>query len=271
MRLTARLSDYLLWRTVLTQPRIHRVLSRLLFPNREEFATFGFAPVYIHCQRELGVYRIGRAMHRYRYLREEIPMLMVLLSLLEPEATFVDCGANVGTWAANVASMARILPGIKVLAFEPHPDTFARLTRTMAPYTGVECYNLALSDRRCELQMSEGAGSQTFGVARSHFQIEHEARAVEARPLDEFLGDRQRILIKVDVEGHEYEVLRGARQALSSGRVRAVLIDGCDREYRDKIVAELSELGFGLRDLHTLAPLGAGQDRILALNSHNSL
>ncbi|HLH77281.1 MAG TPA: FkbM family methyltransferase [Candidatus Binataceae bacterium] len=196
-------------------------------------------------------------------------MLMILLSLLEPDATFVDCGANVGAWSANVASMARILPGIKVIAFEPHPDTFARLVKTMASYPDAECHNFALSDRRRQLRLSEGAGSQTFGVARSHFQIERETRMVEARPLDEFLGGRQRIFITIDVEGHEYEVLRGARRTLSSGRVRAVLIDGCDREYRDAIVAEMSQLGFDLRSLHTLRPLGA-EDRILALGSRES-
>jgi FkbM family methyltransferase len=264
MRLKA-LHDYLLWRLILTRPRVQRVLSRVFFPSREEFVTFGLASVCIHCQEELGVYRIGRATSRLRYLRQEVPMLLAAMAVLEPGAVFVDCGANVGTWCANVAALAPILPGIKILAFEPHPGTFARLTKTMARYSNAECYNVALSDRRRHLELNEGAGSQTFGVAKSNFQIKGRTRVVEARPLDEFLLDRDRLFIKIDVEGHEYEVLSGARQALASGRVRTVLIDGCDPEYRQKIVTDLREFGFVLRDLHTLEPLGADGDRILAL------
>jgi len=69
MRVTAKLYDYLLWRAVFLKPRLHRALSRLVYPAREGFYTFGFAPAYIHCQKELGVYRIGRAATRLRYLR----------------------------------------------------------------------------------------------------------------------------------------------------------------------------------------------------------
>lgn len=257
--------SYLLWRLILTRPRAHRLLRRLLFPNRERFITFGVASIFIHCQEESGLYRADRAMVGVPALRDEIPMLLVLASLLEPNSTFVDCGANVGIWSANVAAMGAVLPGVKILAFEPHPVTFARLLKTMQRYSNVECHNVALSNCRRQLELAEGAGSQTFGVPKSHFQIKGHTRMVQARPLDELLVGRCGIMIKVDVEGHEYEVLSGARATLASGRVRAVLLDGCDPPYREKIIADLRGFGFELRNLRTLEPLARGQDRILAL------
>jgi FkbM family methyltransferase len=260
-----QIPGYLFWRLVLTKPRVFKVLSRLLLPDHEEFVTFGFALVFIHCQQELGLYRAARAASRIRYLHHEMPMLQVLLALVKPHMTFVDCGANVGSWSANVASMSPVIPDLKVIAFEPHPATFARLLKSTERYPNVECHNLALSDCRRRLELAEGAGSQTFGVAKSHFQIKELIHQVDAWPLDNFLVDTTQLLIKIDVEGHEYEVLRGTPHTLASGRVRGLFIDGCDPEYRERIVANLRSHGFDLRDLRTLHPLSENQDRILAL------
>ena len=234
-------------------------------PNKEKWVTVGIAPVWIHCQEESGLYRAEKLQARVWAFRNEMPMIMVLMSLLRPHSTFVDCGANVGLWSANVAAMSPIVPGLRVLAFEPHPETFVRLQKTAARFPNLECHNLALSDQRRELELAEGAGSQTFGVPKSHFQISNRLHRVEARPLDDFLGGHERIFIKIDVEGHEYEVLCGARGAMKDGRVQAILIDGCDPPYRQRILDELNSFGFELRDLRSLEPLGPKQDRILAI------
>jgi FkbM family methyltransferase len=234
---------YLFWRFVLTKPRVFKVLSRLVLPDHEAFVTFGLPRFLSICQQELGLYRAGRAASRIRYLHHEMPMLQILIARPEPHMTFVDCGANVGSWSANVASMAPVIPGLKVTAFEPHPATFTRLRKTMERHPNVECHNLALSDRRRQLELADGAGSQTFGVAKSEFQIEKLTHQVEACPLDDFLPDTTQLLIKIDVEGHEYELLCGAQRTLASGRVRGVFIDGCDPDYRDKIVINLRNHG----------------------------
>ncbi len=46
-----------------------------------------------------------------------------------------------------------------------------------------------------------------------------------ARTLDDLLGDRPVRFLKIDVEGHEPDVLRGARRVLASGQIEYVLIE----------------------------------------------
>jgi len=104
----------------------------------------------------------------------------------------------------------------KILAFEANPDTFARLSRTCAGYDRIECHNVALSDRPGEIEMSEGGSSLVFGVAGG-WNRGGRTHRLPAMPLDHYLSDATDIVLKIDVEGHEWRCCRGR-----SRRSRAV-------------------------------------------------
>jgi|GraSoi2013_115cm_1033766.scaffolds.fasta_scaffold05929_4 FkbM family methyltransferase len=73
----------------------------------------------------------------------------VLWRLVAPGDTTIDGGANIGHMSSILAHRAG-LSG-RVLAFEPHPQTFERLKRNVQKWTGVapiELHNLALSGCR---------------------------------------------------------------------------------------------------------------------------
>jgi len=257
---------YLVWRLILKNPRLRLKLQGWLYPHRTEFAQILGAGVFIDTQKELGYYRAARIVRSNIVTWQEAPKLLALMTQIRAGTTFVDCGANVGLWSAQVGRMSTILPDLQVLAFEANPDTFTRLQRTCEALPGVRCFNVALSDAPRTLDMVGGAASGVFGIHQSEFQIAGEVQKIQARPLDDFLGeDLTDLVLKVDVEGHELEVVKGAAKALARGAVRAILIDGILEASRTELLALLTGHGFRLYDCDSLTPHVGDGDRVLAI------
>jgi FkbM family methyltransferase len=139
--------------------------------------------------------------------------------------TIVDVGANVGLYTV---ACARAAAGRgRVVAVEPGPATFAKLADT--------CGRLGLTNVTlvpAAAGRAEGSGMLvTCDSERDVHQHLADRRPCDAaalvevavRPVDG-LGDPSSVtLLKVDVEGHEVDVLGGARQVLANGRVRAIV------------------------------------------------
>jgi FkbM family methyltransferase len=261
-------SGYLVWRFILKKPRLRLWLQGMLYPHKTEFAKILGADIFIDTQKELGYYRAARNVRSNIVTWQEAPKQMALMTQIRAGTTFVDCGANVGLWSAQVGRMAAIVPGLRVLAFEANPDTFARLQRTCAALPGVRCFNVALSDKARTLAMVGGAASGVFGVHESEFQIGDRVQQIQALPLDDFLGDELiDLVLKVDVEGHELEVVKGAAKALARGAVRAILLDGILDRNRAELLALLTGHGFQLYDCDSLQPHSGDGDRVLAIRA----
>jgi FkbM family methyltransferase len=133
-----------------------------------------------------------------------------------------DVGGNVGDFA-EAAVLA--WPDAKVLSFEPLPQAaHASRMRSQGRWS---VYELGISEYPDDVNlwfcMNQHSAStmQAPGTARrEHFGIadKHEAVRVHVDPLDrylDFIEGRQRVLVKIDVEGHEMHVLKGARRVLS--------------------------------------------------------
>ncbi len=145
------------------------------------------------------------------YLRnEEESDLRVLRHLLKPGQLFVDGGANIGLWTLVAATR-----GAHVLAFEPNPLVFPRLSEHVATNTlqeTVEIFPSALSDQPAELSFeSSQEAPNTASVVAAPTSTSTQVSAVK---LDDVLRGRQAHGIKLDVEGHEARALRGAEQTL---------------------------------------------------------
>ena len=138
---------------------------------------------------------------------EERDELAVLPSLLKPGDTFVDCGANLGLWSLAAAPL--VGESGKVVAFEPNPATFRRLRDHARPAPTIEVHHVAVADRPGVLRFDPG---QSHNVSRV---TEDGSLEVPATTLDDALTDPP-TGIKIDVEGHELAVLRGASQVLAA-------------------------------------------------------
>lgn len=248
-------------------PSIRRLVKAVFYPDKPRRVALLAGEVVVSPRHERRDWLAARAQRRHLTLRHELPAMVAVLSLLDGEALFVDAGANVGVWAVAAAKLSALHPGLRVLAIEPQEDVCERLRAGLAPWlaSGVaEVERVALSERREDLAMRIGIGSGTFGVASPAPQLPA-SRSIEAVPLDDLVRHRPGdIILKVDVEGHELAVLRGAGESLASGRVRAVFIDGYPPGDAAPIADLLRRHGLGAFEGIGLHPWRAGDATLLA-------
>lgn len=164
---------------------------------------------------------VQRAQHR------EEPEMELLKWLVPRTGLAVDIGANRGVYTWRLSRIAE-----RVLAVEANPEYIPYLRR-IAP-SKVEVVNAAVSDRsgRTMLRVPrEGAhrgGLGTVEPANLAVSADAEMHPIEARTLDDLTSNRRVSFIKIDVEGHELAVLRGAAKVLESDRP-CLLIESEDR------------------------------------------
>ncbi|WP_197276970.1 FkbM family methyltransferase [Sphingomonas profundi] len=144
--------------------------------------------------------------------------IVAMLAGVPEEAVIFDVGANIGVIAM---AMAIVRPRARIVAFEPSPAILPYLRKNVAPFANVEVVQAAISDRHGVLRFHAAtfaAGSHVVGPG--HILPSTETVEVQALPLDSFAAQRGLTpdLIKIDVEGHEPEVLAGAAATIESAR-----------------------------------------------------
>lgn len=133
-----------------------------------------------------------------------------------PADIVFDVGAHFGEWSTALIDAGY---GGRVVAFEPSASTYRHLTDSVTRYTQVECHQVALSDHegRAELGIvHDGAGSNSvvpFGDGRTL----QDSESITLTTVDAFCAEHQisgLSLLKIDAEGHDLAVIRGAAQLL---------------------------------------------------------
>lgn len=148
--------------------------------------------------------------------------LMVLKRLLQQGDTFIDCGANIGFYTLYGAAL--VGASGRVLAFEPSAREMQRLSENIALNTlpQIECFSCALSDHEgtAEFNIAQGAGENTLAESFGYTDTQLTQRVtVQLRTLDNITANLSSVkLIKIDVEGAELHVLKGAAGLLKRAR-----------------------------------------------------
>jgi FkbM family methyltransferase len=252
-------------RHFIKRPVVRRLLTGLLAGNREAAVELLSGNYRVHTIREHGFFRAAKLARTCSLFRDELPVLVHLAGILSDDDTFLDIGANVGIFAINIAKFRIIYPNLKVYAFEPNPDTTGRLRANAEP-VGVRVFGLALSDRDGTLEFVDGAVSNVFTTVgnASAYSIPNELSVCECKRLDSLEIDGNSLVMKIDVEGQEWEVLQGALSYFESDRVKAVYLDG----YKDlRVRGFLEEYGFRCFNGRTLAPADRETRNLLAIRS----
>jgi FkbM family methyltransferase len=257
---------HLIDRYFLKQPLIRRFFTRLLAGEREAKVSLLAKEYQVHTLREHGLFRAAKLAATCSLFRDEIPVLIHLASIVADGDTFLDIGANVGIFAASIGQFRMIYPKLKVYAFEPNPDTARRLRANVEPL-GAKVFGLALSDRNGILEFVDGAVSNVFTTIEnaSSYSISHERTLCECRRLDDIEIDGNALVMKIDVEGQEWEVLQGALSYFRSNRVKALYLD----DYKDPRVRNLlDEYGFHCFNGRTLETATRDTKHLLAVRPH---
>jgi FkbM family methyltransferase len=176
----------------------------------------------------------------------------VLFRLISPRDTVVDAGANVGYMTLLAGHAAG--PGGRVLSFEPHPDLFAVLKRNVADarakwkVAGFETHQAALGESPGVADLHLPADFDTNdGVARIGSGAVAGGRSLTVRvtTLDAALREEGASVLKLDVEGFEPQVLRGAERALLERRIKHIVFE--DHSVADsEVVRILGGAGYRL-------------------------
>jgi FkbM family methyltransferase len=187
--------------------------------------------------------------------------------LLDPKAEAIDAGAHVGLMSVIMALRAGAEG--RVYSFEPHPAVYAVLRANAARLNQalgndvIRIRNLALSDaaRRAPLFLPEDWRANT-GVARldAPRNSAPAPAAVDCQALDDAGIPEAPELMKLDVEGHELAVLRGAARTLES--LRDIVFEDFG-SYPTPAMSLLEQNGFRIFALYrTLSrPILAGPER----------
>jgi FkbM family methyltransferase len=147
---------------------------------------------------------------------------MVLRSL-SPGATVLDVGANVGMYSALALEL---VPEIHLLAFEPQPAAAVAWRAAIGARARLLEIGLGEADASVQLFGSEVDSGLASTTRRVHPGLTWEPVAmIRVRSLDDVAAEEGIAhvdLLKVDVEGGEVDVLRGARRMLAEGRIDRV-------------------------------------------------
>jgi FkbM family methyltransferase len=131
-------------------------------------------------------------------------MLEIFKKYIKPGTVAIDVGANIGL---HSLAMSKNSPSI-VHAFEPQPQTFNLLKMNCSKNPRIQLHNVCLSDMSKQLSMVDVSNLENPGGAHVESETQEEEK-VNCITLDS-LNFINVSFIKIDVEGHEIEVIKGA-------------------------------------------------------------
>lgn len=223
--------------------------------------TFFGLPMQVMLPAGTDLYLLGAKSHD-----SEVRLARLLLRHLKPGDTFVDVGGHFGYFTLLASRL--VGPAGRVVAFEASRNTYAVLAENVRDQPTITAHNLALSDQQETISFFE------FPVLYNEFnsmdvdQFRHEKWFAKFPPqridvaavrLDD-LVQRENLhptVIKIDVEGAELKVIRGAADTLRRQRPLVVMEylapDRHNTAHR-QAAALLNELGYS-----SYAPAPDGQ------------
>lgn len=186
----------------------------------------------------------------------DVPFTSYVRRTVSAGMTVIDVGANVGLFTVLLAWQTG--PTGRVLAYEADEDNVALLTENVAlnylsSWVDVHDHAVGQSVGRAEffstsrfrgnsslIEPGEGYAALSAGLDTTT------VRTVDVAPLDSLIGRVARIdLVKIDVEGAEYLVLRGMRGLIAAGTVDRIAVEVS----RDRSGSDWPSLVDEIRDL----------------------
>jgi len=136
------------------------------------------------------------------------------------DAVLFDCGADIGIFSSAICTRSGALSNI--VAFEPNGDAFPWLEKNMAalPVSAQACHN-AVADFVGKGKLESPGYDQDY---TARFLVQGDG-PVTVTTIDTFRNFGRNVAIKIDVEGGEIDVLRGAEETIRSARAVVIAIE----------------------------------------------
>jgi len=187
----------------------------------------------------------------------DLAVTEALFRLTDKGEVAVDVGANIG-YMTSILSVGVGENG-KVVAFEAHPEIFNELKFNIQDWfqahsiSNIEINHLAVSDSTGELELFIPLDFQTnrglASVQKEKGNTEYNSIKVLSTSLDDRFIDQKIGVFKIDVEGHELSVLRGAKRLLQQKKIRDCIFEEHEN-YPTPTTKFLEEMGYTIFRIH---------------------
>lgn len=180
----------------------------------------------ISLQNKLRRFRQQRQLNRYidRYYSDDF-------AALAPGAIAIDCGANIGNVTAHMAAR-----GATVHAFEPDPAAYAALARRFSQARDVHVYPKGVWDKDATVklyhhrQMRDNPLKWSVGssLLKKKSNVDPSLYdSIQVIDIANFIAslDQPVALMKIDVEGVEYDIIQRLLQTDAISRIKRILVE----------------------------------------------
>lgn len=142
----------------------------------------------------------------------------IMKKVIEPASNCIDVGCHKGEILEDIL---RLAPNGSHIAFEPIPDFYDKLKQRYKGRAKVLPYALSDKTGKSSFQYVRNAPAYS-GIEKRKYDVnkpEIEEIEVELKTLDEIIPESQKIdFVKIDVEGGEFDVLKGGKKILSKNK-----------------------------------------------------
>lgn len=191
----------------------------------------------IIASKHSGVDALINCMGVYDY--NNMNFIKLILKKYRKNGLFFDVGANIGSYALIASEVANA----KVFAFEPNRKAFLALKKNIElnKRSNVKLFNFAVSDKESIILLTNEIELSTNQVVNEHDVIQKKVISVKSMTLDKICYEYnvRPSIVKIDVEGHELNVLEGFQDCIKDTDV-LIIEKGDDYEIRNM----LNLLGF---------------------------
>jgi len=192
----------------------------------------------------------------------DLAVTETLFRLAEPGEIAVDVGANIGYMTAVLAARVSSVSGGYIRAFEAHPEIFEELRYNVGNWqrqlrnTKFDIEHIAISEKRGKVTLGIPASFANNRGLASVALLDDASNhpdslplttvRVESVSLDELFPAAEKIgVLKLDVEGHELSVLKGAMNLLQEHRIRDCVFEE-HGEYPTDVTRCFEEMGYSV-------------------------
>lgn len=212
---------------------LHKLALRHIKSNHPQVAIFAFD--FVGSQINLhGVYEVEELDTFFEWIDTRLDLNFF-------DGVALDIGANIGNHSLYLAKRFN-----KVYSFEPNSRTFKVLKVNAELAPNIECFDFGLSNSDCEMSVQVDK-SNLGGTTILHDNKVEAAQVINLRRLDSLsMTDGNVKIIKIDVEGHEYEALQGAKQLIKDNQP-VILFEQHTRDFKNgvsKVIGLLEEYGY---------------------------